>query len=259
MMKPDLDLQQISAYIDGELEFGRQLEMESRVEQDAELRATVESLRRLREGVRSAAEYHRAPAAMRGRIPELRGVPTFAAPAALRPVLQRWLAWRPFALALALVGVLAGGWGLSYLQTGSEERLAQEAIASHVRATLGQRLVDVASSDEHTVKPWLSSKLDFSPPVYDLQMRGAVFLGGRVDYLDGRPVAALVYKQREHVIDAFVWPTHDADLPMSTISRRGFNLQHWTRAGMTFWIVSDLGREELATLARSLDRAEGSR
>ena len=82
-----------------------------------------------------------------------------------------------------------------------------EAVASHVRSTLGPHLVDVASSDHHTVKPFLSSKLGFSPPVYELQLPGSVFVGGRVDYLDGQPVAALVYRQGEHVVNAFVWPS----------------------------------------------------
>ena len=217
VMKSALDMQRewqrLNAFVDGELDLTRQLEIEAQIERDAALRAEVDGLRRLREAVRERAGYHAAPAALRARFDGLAAAPVDAAArvrslrAAWRALLRRWFAWRPMALALGLAALLAWGLSMALLPPERDERLMQEAIASQVRATLGQRLVDVASSDRHTVKPWLSARLDFSPPVHELALPGVVFLGGRVDYLDGRPVAALVYRDGKHLVNAFVWPT----------------------------------------------------
>jgi anti-sigma factor RsiW len=272
MTQPNIDPRQLGAFVDGELDLSRQLEIEKSIEQDAAARAGADSLRRLRETVRNAADYHPAPAALRERLAaQFAAAPASdaqasAAGSATAPRAsgrgavragesswQRWFAWRPMGLSLAFSALLAWGVGLSLLAPGADERLAQDAIASHVRATLGQRLVDVESSDQHTVKPWLSARLDFSPPVHDLPVHGLVAVGGRIDYLDGHPVAVLVYKQREHVIDAFVWPTREADSAVVSSTRRGFNVQHWSRGGMTWWLVSDLNRDELAVVARALE------
>jgi len=258
-MKHSITPLQIHAFVDGELDLTPQLEMEAQLAQDAALRAQVQSAQSLRDTVRDGADYHAAPAALRSRIQALGGTPPQKAAAAAPG--QRWFAWRPMGLALAALGLLVWGLTLSLglWPSSHDERLMQEAIASHARATLGQRLVDVASSDQHTVKPWLSSRLDYSPPVHEPRLPGVVFLGGRVDYLDGRPVAALVYKQHEHIVDVFVWPTLGADTPMRALSYRGFNVHHGSRAGMNYWVVSDLNPGELAVLAQSLQIAELAR
>ena len=129
--------------------------------------------------------------------------------------------------------VVAVSLNLVWLRSAQDERLLDDVVASHVRSTLGQHLVDVASSDHHTVKPWLSSKLDFSPPVNELPIPGSVFVGGRVDYLDGRPVAALVYRQGQHVVNAFVWPSSEKDSKPAFSRERGFQTAHWSSGGMT--------------------------
>ena len=127
-----------------------------------------------------------------------------------------------------------------------------DVVASHVRSTLGQHLVDIASSEHHVVKPWLSSKLDFSPPVNELQIPGSVFLGGRVDYLDGHPVAALVYRQGEHVVNSFVWPDTGKDTKPDFSSQRGFQMAHWSQAGMAHWVISDVNREEFKVVVSAV-------
>lgn len=258
------DLQQVNAFVDGELDLASQLEIEVLLRNDAALRAQVESVRRLRETVRDRADYHAAPAALRARIQALVAAPS-PTPARWLPHLpgakaaaQRWFAWRPFVSSFGVLALLTVTLNLTLLHDGREERLGQEVIASHVRATLAQHLVDVQSSDHHTVKPWLSARLDFSPPVRELKLPGSVFVGGRVDYLDGRPVAALVYKQGEHVVDSFIWPTTEADQPLTMSSQRGFHLAHWSRRGMEHWVVSDLNREEFAALVRELNASDAA-
>ncbi len=116
-------------------------------------------------------------------------------------------------------------------------------------------LVDVVTSDQHTVKPWFNGKLDFSPLVKDLTSQGFGLTGGRLDYLGQAPAAALVYRRRQHVINLFTWPAASSDRSssgMETQSLRGYNLMHWTDAGMTFWAVSDLNAGELGEFARAL-------
>jgi anti-sigma factor RsiW len=127
-------------------------------------------------------------------------------------------------------------------------------VANHARATLADRLTDVASSDQHTVKPWLSARLDYSPPVHDFSADGLPLMGGRIDYLDGRPVATLVYKYRDHTIDVFIRPVASRKLSSSPKSAnlRGFNVAHGTAAGMECWAVSDVGTDVLASLVAHL-------
>jgi anti-sigma factor RsiW len=172
--------------------------------------------------------------------------------------IRRWLAsgWRPMAASLGMAAALVLTANLWWLHSSRDDRLMDEVTASHVRSTLGQHLVDVASSDHHTVKPWLSSKLDFSPPVTDLKDAGSTFLGGRVDYLDGRPVAALVYRQGQHVVNSFVWPGSAAEGEPRFATERGYRTAHWSRNGMTHWVISDLNDQEFRALIRAIEKAD---
>lgn len=241
------DVLRLNAFVDGELGLDEQLQIETRLGEDAGLRAQVERLRASREAVRESADYHAAPADLRQRLDAI----VAARPPRVRARVD-WFAWRPWATAFAAVAVAAIAINVALLAPRADERIEQEVVASHVRATLGQRTVDVASSDHHTVKPWLSAKLDFSPPVNELSGPGSALLGGRVDYVNGRPVAALAYRHAGHLVDDFIWPATGADRPVAMSASRGFNVAHWTRSGMTHWLISDLNPTELAQLAREL-------
>jgi anti-sigma factor RsiW len=134
-----------------------------------------------------------------------------------------------------------------------DELIAEQVIAGHARSVLTGHLADVATSDQHTVKPWLSGKLDFSPPVMDLTTAGFPLIGGRLDYLDNRPVAALVYRRDRHLINLFVWPDPKSDRtgPTQTLSKQGYHVLHWHDAGMTFWAISDLNSAEFKVFAET--------
>jgi anti-sigma factor RsiW len=150
-------------------------------------------------------------------------------------------------LVLAAVGFAVGRSG--WLGTANEERLAGDVTEAHVRSLLANHLVDVASTDQHTVKPWFVGKLDFAAPVVDMSDQGFTLAGGRLDVLDLHPVAALIYRRRQHAINVFVWPATTADRQLTETTRRGYTLLYWTAAGRTCWIVSDLNAEELREFA----------
>jgi anti-sigma factor RsiW len=154
----------------------------------------------------------------------------------------RWLALAASVALVALGGV--GGWQLAARRTAGSA-LADEVLASHVRSLMPGHLTDVPSSDQHTVKPWFNGKLDFSPPVADFSPQGFPLVGGRLDYVAGRPVAALVYGRRQHVINVLLWPaTSRTDGPASR-TRQGYHLLHATAGGYTYWVASDLSVPEL--------------
>src|SRR5207245_1087667 len=137
--------------------------------------------------------------------------------------------------------------------------LTDQVLASHLRSLMPGHLTDVVSSDQHTVKPWFNGKLDFSPPVYDFSGRGFPLVGGRLDYLNGRPVAALVYGRRQHLINVFLWPAVQGPAggpPAAT--RQGYHLLHWTTREYAYWVVSDLGISELHDFAALLARGDSA-
>jgi anti-sigma factor RsiW len=132
-----------------------------------------------------------------------------------------------------------------------DDVLAQEVVASHVRSLMANHLTDVPSSDRHTVKPWFDGKLDYAPPVKDLSELGFRLIGGRLEYLAGKPVAALVYQHRNHFVNLYVWPANrQLETEVSITEKQGFSLFHWTSGGMTYWAISDLNDTELREFAQ---------
>jgi anti-sigma factor RsiW len=164
-----------------------------------------------------------------------------------------------FALAATLLLVALGSWRLGRGR-GAGDALADQVLAAHVRSLMPGHLTDVLSSDQHTVKPWFNGRLDFSPPVYDFAGRGYPLLGGRLDYLNGRTVAALVYGRRQHLINVFLWPDAGGGAGGASGARtvRGYHLLAGRVAGYSSWVVSDLGQAELSEFAALLARGDSA-
>jgi anti-sigma factor (TIGR02949 family) len=190
----------------------------------------------------------------------VRATPYHAAPDRLRARLRAggraaWLPRRLAAWAAAAVVVMTagGGWLLVSRLADTRSAVVDAIVDGHVRSLQATHLVDVESSDHHTVKPWFLGKVDFAPPVVDLADAGFPLVGGRLDYLEGRPVAALVYRRRQHAINVFVRPEDGtASAGIDRSSRRGFHLRHWIRDGMSCWAVSDVNDTELDEFTEAL-------
>jgi anti-sigma factor (TIGR02949 family) len=236
---------QLEAYIDGELAEAEGAAFRDHVAGCAECGPEAAALERLRDGIRQSAPSYRAPAALRSQI----RYAIRREEAAHRPVGWSSSGWLAYAASLLLA--VAVGSGGTFLMVGDrqEDRVSAEIIDSHLRSLLGTHLTDVASSDQHTVKPWFAGRSDVSPPAVDLAAQGFPLVGGRLDLIEGKPVPALVYKRREHVINVFVLPAGKADLGES-LSRRGYNLRHWTEGDLGFWAVTDASSLDLAEFER---------
>ncbi len=258
-MNCDAAAKLIATHADGELGLPHAGELEAHLEGCAECRAQLAVLTELRAGVRMHAAYHAAPAGLAARIRA--ALPREALPAAPVPPAEpanaasrgRTWAWQwpQIGAGFAMAFALAWSVGLYVALPGTEESLERELVASHARALMTNHALDVASSDQHTVKPWFNGKLDFSPPVTDIAPQGFALAGGRLDYVGQRPVAALVYMRRQHPINLFVWPADRNDAQRSA-TRQGYHLLHWSRDAMAYWAVSDLNTVELAQFRDAL-------
>ena len=214
--------------------------------------------RRLSAAIREEMPPLRAPEELRQRVRA--AINNAATPSrwqrwGLSSTQTRWLA---LAASLALVA-LGGTVGYQVAERrAGEGALADQVLASHVRSLMPGHLTDVVSSDQHTVKPWFNGKLDYSPPVSDFRTQGFPLIGGRLDYVGGRPVAALVYGRRQHVINVMLWPAIAGAAGPSVRTRQGYHLVHWTAGDYTCWLASDLGLSELQEFAELL-RADQTR
>ena len=154
--------------------------------------------------------------------------------------------WLGLAAAIIFGAIIALNVVPRFQRPEADQFLATQLIASHVRSLMANHLTDVASSDQHTVKPWLDAKLDFAPAVVDLSEKGFPLMGGRLDYLDNRPVAALIYQRRKHFINLFVWPAgSDAAGGTKAMMRQGYQLLHWVDSDFNYWAVSDINDKDL--------------
>ena len=206
--------------------------------------------------LKAQADRHTAPAALRERIVTSIRQAEAAPQRESKP--RGWRQWLNMGAAFAM-GILASVTAAYFFTAASaQDRLAQEIVASHVRSLMATHLADIASTDRHTVKPWFTGKLDFSPPVHDLASEGFPLVGGRLDYIGGRSAAALVYQHRQHTINVFVWPRDDrSPTPPMSFAAQGFNVTGWKGVAMQFWVVSDINAGELRQFAQRMREETG--
>ena len=244
----------VQALVDGELDAVHAAEIEARIAacpncagEHARLTAMHETLSDEALRVAAPARLHRRLAQSLAEMAE----PQAATP---RPAYARrprpW-AWMGGGAGLAIAACV----GL-FVVSGvmrQDEILTRELVASHVRSLQVAHLTDVETSDQHVVKPWFNGKLDFSPPVIELKDQGFPLVGGRLDYVGGRTVAAIVYRRGRHVINLFAWPDAKAGGPELVNPGEGYHLRHWRAGGMSLWAVSDVNPADLATFEGDLN------
>jgi mycothiol system anti-sigma-R factor len=248
----------LHAYLDGELDAMRAAEFERHLETCRECTATLGAAESLRSSLQRAQLYETAPSGLRRKIRA--GLKLSTAGASRSPVAS----WRWLAAAAAILLVAGVAWFAipRFHGMGSESAssvTSAEVIDAHIRSLQAGHLTDVASTDQHTVKPWFDGKLDFIPPVHDFMDEGFPLIGGRLDVLGERNVAALVYGRRKHLINVFVWPTKEPDTPIHPPgSRQGYQWVHWRHKGMEFCAVSDVSAPDLHELAQLIIQSESS-
>jgi len=254
----------LNAYLDGELDLMRSLELEEHLESCAACAGKLRSETTIRQALRSADLYARASAGLEQRIREsalgaeggshvreltkdIRGN---------KPHRRLVLQWVAAAAAVLVVTALGIEFLPNILGRRQNTLLAQEIVASHIRSLQPGHLFDVESTDQHTVKPWFDGKLDFAPPVRDLADQGFPLVGGRLDYVGHRSVAALVYQRRKHIINVYVWPENSGDVTRDMSEQQatidGYNLINWRYGEMEFCAVSDVNMQDLQNLAQLL-------
>lgn len=237
----------LHAHADDELDVAHRMELERHFKSCANCAAESKTVQSLQKALRQSSLRYTAPGPLRTRLRQITREPGHEAGPRLFQSLRFWksLAFGTTALALLTMLIRPG--------ISERDRLLDEAVSSHVRSLMADHLTDVASGDQHTVKPWFNGKLDFAPSVKDFADRGYPLVGGRLDYLTGHPVAALVYRHNQHFINVFVWPATNARGERSTVEhRRGYSVIGREAGGLRYWLVSDLNEQGLAELANLL-------
>lgn len=245
----------LHAYVDDELAARDALEMEAHLASCSACSSRHRALRELSQAVREHASRFAPSSSLEARLrSSLRGSSAQADPAPARKLVPRRFA-RAFTLAAALVlAALGGAW---WARPSAEGRLGGELVAAHARALVSGHLTDVLSTDRHTVNPWFQGKVPFAPGAKDLATQGFVLEGGRLDYLDGQPVAAIVYRKGPHAIDLFVWPASaSGDVDVKRFALRGYSMRTWTQDGLNHAVIADADDSTVTQLVELL-RARG--
>ena len=248
----------VAAYTDGEIDALRNYSIKKHLLGCAGCTARQHSILALRARIRAEVPYFVASPALHARVRAAVGAVRASVPPQSRPTGERWRWLTGGVLAGCTASVFAWMLGTTVLAWRANEGVAVAAVAAHVRATLSDHLIEVASSDRHTVKPWLSARLDYSPPVQDLANEGFTLIGGRLDYLERRPVATLVYRYRQHTIDVFVRPETSRAPTCALRTVRGFNVASADGASLDWLAVSDAEPAVLSAFVQRLAREDVS-
>ena len=234
----------LHGYLDGELDAAGAADFERHLAGCKVCVAELEAQEALRGSLKRAQLFEKAPAGLREQFQAKKQI-------AEMPVRRRESdAWKWLAAAAALVLLLYGTWRTfpGFVGDGRETRLSAQLVDEHIRSLQPGHLNDVVSSDQHTVKPWFDGKLDFSPEVRDFAAQGFPLQGGRLEVVEGRSVAALVYGRRKHIINVFLWPSAEGGKSMQSGSRQGYNWIRWNNGNFEMWAVSDVNSAELREL-----------
>jgi anti-sigma factor RsiW len=237
----------LHALIDGELDAGHAREVEDHIAGCPACSTQLNAYRQMSKAIAGADLRYTAPPALRRRIEA-------ALPQAHLP--NRRAVLSGFAMGSAVSAIAATGLVAIVLRGDDEQRIMSEVVSAHLRSLQAGHLTDVVSTDQHTVKPWFNGKLDVAPPVIDLTALGFTLIGGRLDYVDARPIGAVVYRRRLHVINLFVAQTASTERRAARMhSFQGFNIRSWSEGGLNYWAVSDLAADELAEFGEKFEAA----
>jgi anti-sigma factor RsiW len=247
----------LHALIDNELDASHAREVEAHITTCPRCTADLAAYRQMREAMSKTDLRYTAPASLRQRLDAALPKPVAkAAPDNVTPLASRRSVLRGFALGSVVSAMAATLLVAVVLREDNQQVIESEIVSSHLRSLQPGHLIDVVSSDQHTVKPWFNGKLDVSPPVIDLTAQGFTLIGGRLDYVDARAIGAVVYKRRAHVINLFVAQTSNpARKPAKIETIQGFNIRRWSDRGLNYWAVSDIGADELAEFGDKFEAA----
>jgi anti-sigma factor RsiW len=249
----------LHALIDGELDAGHSREVEAHIDTCPACAGKLRAFRAMRGAMAQANLKESAPAELRRRIESALAVPApHIAPRRWESFFQpsRRSFFGGFAAGAALSAAAAATVALAVFHEDRQQTIADEVVSAHIRSLQPGHLMDVATSDQHTVKPWFNGKVDVAPPVIDLTAEGFTLLGGRLDYIDGEPVASVVYQRRKHIINLFVAQRLGASRAgAATETIQGYNVRHWSDAGLDFWAVSDIAADELDEFGQKIAAA----
>jgi anti-sigma factor RsiW len=247
----------LHALIDGELDAGHARDVEAHVADCPGCAEKLKAFRAMHDALTAADLKTAAPASLRSRIEAALPQPSARAGAAsrLRQPSRRGF-FGGLAVGTAVSAAVAASLVLTVFRADPEQTIADEVVSAHIRSLQPGHLMDVETSDQHTVKPWFDGKVDIAPPVIDLTAEGFTLLGGRLDYIDGEPVASVVYRRRKHIINLFVARRLGSEHMFVTARTiQGYNVRHWSNQGLDFWAVSDLDPQELGEFVEKISAA----
>jgi anti-sigma factor RsiW len=243
----------IHGYLDGELDLAGSLEVEKHLPLCEGCMHTYQNQQAMRAAIREGSLYHPSPPQLRSRILSAIVAESGSPMRIDRSSNVRW--W----IGIAATIVIAAGLAWQLIPRANESAglnaITQELVSDHIRSLLATHLMDVQSTDQHTVKPWFNGKTDFSPTVQNFAKDGFVLVGGRLDYADGRSIAALVYQHNKHFINVFVWPIAEKQkLASQSLSTRGYHVIQWSDGGFNYTAISDMAMDDLQRLAQLMQK-----
>jgi len=239
----------LHALLDGELDVGHARDVETHLQGCPRCAAQFRAHREMQQAMSAAQLRYTAPTSLRRRIEMM-------LPSAPQRTSSRRSVLKGFVMGTALSTAMAASLVIAVIRTGPDQRVLGDVVSAHVRSLQGDHLTDVQTSDQHTVKPWFNGKLDIAPPVLDLTAQGFTLLGGRLDYIDGKTVASIVYRRRTHVINLFVTQGAVSEAQGARLeTMQGFNIRRWSAQGLEFFAISDINADELQEFVDKFEAA----